>query len=273
MFEIRRSRQSIDVFLEPKISVVPKNTVSGNKRTFWDVVRTKRLKTGNPSAPGLDAAIICCCISFICFCRSYWPRICGGTLAFPFFISMLDPFWTTTTWEAGEVTRLRPPKDEAEDVAVHASTEQRATAAATIRNRVDGENIWLLVVAYLSDFIRMLLQSLKWEYFYRGEFRLSIVSSSRKRHTRGDRRWCDWLGDSQINRVSCFLAWAVWCRASKIDDVQEWIYSHVFPDVIAEYMYVDFVYSQNLSMNQSVNWVSYHRWKGMNINNPNSRFL
>ena len=40
--------------------------------------------------------------------------------------------------------RLRPPKDEAEEVAVHASTEHRATAAARMRNRVEEEYILLV---------------------------------------------------------------------------------------------------------------------------------
>lgn len=44
--------------------------------------------------------------------------------------------------------RLRPPKDEAEEVAVHASTEHRATAAARMRKRVEEEYILLVTSVF-----------------------------------------------------------------------------------------------------------------------------
>lgn len=60
---------------------------------------------------------------------------------------MLDPFWTITTFDAAdEVARLRPPNDEAEEVAVHASTEHRAIAAAMMRSRDDEEYIIYIFV-------------------------------------------------------------------------------------------------------------------------------
>jgi len=58
---------------------------------------------------------------------------------------MLDPLFKTTT--CLEAVILRPPKDEAEEVAVHALTEQRAMAAAKMRKRDEEEYIVACVVS------------------------------------------------------------------------------------------------------------------------------
>lgn len=68
-------------------------------------------------------------------------------MAFPFFISMLDPLFKTTT--RLEVVKLRPPKDEAEEVAVQALTEQKAMLAAKMRKRDEEEYIVACVVSVL----------------------------------------------------------------------------------------------------------------------------
>ena len=69
-------------------------------------------------------------------------------MAFPFFISMLDPFWTITTDFDADLllaTRLRcPPNEDADEVVVQASTEQRAMAAAKITKRE--EEVYILIV-------------------------------------------------------------------------------------------------------------------------------
>ena len=70
-------------------------------------------------------------------------------MAFPFFISMLDPFWTITTDEAELATRLRPPKEDADEVAVQASTEQRAMAAAKIRKRE--EEVYIVYKGFIIE--------------------------------------------------------------------------------------------------------------------------
>ena len=66
---------------------------------------------------------------------------------------MLDPFWTITTFDAAdEVARLRPPNDEADEVAVHASTEHRAIAAAMMRSRDEEEYIVYLLFVWDRSF-------------------------------------------------------------------------------------------------------------------------
>jgi hypothetical protein len=66
---------------------------------------------------------------------------------------MLDPFWTITTFDAAdEVARLRPPNDEADEVAVHASTEHRAIAAAMMRSRDEEEYIVYILFVWDRSF-------------------------------------------------------------------------------------------------------------------------
>ena len=89
------------------------STVSNQKvLTFPLLVRTNKLKTGRPSVPGLLAEIICSRMAVISCCLLYIPRICGGTLGFPFFIVIDRAAAFSGRWSVH--TRTDPPNAETE---------------------------------------------------------------------------------------------------------------------------------------------------------------
>ena len=112
------------------------NSTASKVLTLPLLVRTNKLKTGRPSVPGLLAEIICSRMAVISCCLLYIPRICGGTLGFPFFI-VIDRAAAYSGRSAH--TRTDPPKAETElpvmDV-VRVDVVHADTAVAEKANKV-----------------------------------------------------------------------------------------------------------------------------------------
>ncbi len=101
-------------------------------RTFARLVRTNKLKTGNPSLPGFVAAIICSRMAIISCCLAYCDRICGGTLALPFFMVQQSTDRAcgrgSTAVDGRPVISTVPPNDDTLLPVIHADPGMTSSA-------------------------------------------------------------------------------------------------------------------------------------------------
>jgi hypothetical protein len=104
-------------------------------RTLARLVRTNKLKTGKPSALGFVAAIICSRMAIISCCLAYCDRICGGTLALPFFMVNRAAFDDDRAVSHRPVINTEPPNDETRLLVVQANPVVRKVSSRYNRKR------------------------------------------------------------------------------------------------------------------------------------------